>query len=51
MALTEFANGDLQGADRLGTKNQENIDRLMALCLATRENHSKVVKLFEEKNC
>ena len=30
MALTEFANGDLQGADRLGTKNQENIDRLMA---------------------
>jgi hypothetical protein len=32
------------------TKNQENIDRLTALCLAGRENDRKVVKLFKEKN-
>jgi len=36
--------------DRACTKNQENIDRLTAFCLAARENHRKVVKLFKEKN-
>jgi hypothetical protein len=38
------------GHHRLGTKNQENIDRLTALCLAVRKNHRKVVKLLKEKN-
>jgi len=32
------------------TKNQENIDRLTALCLTAEENHREVIKLFKEKN-
>ena len=33
------------------TKNQENIDKLTALCLAAQRNHGKVVKLLtRERN-
>jgi len=38
------------GHHLLGTKNQENIDRLTALCLAVRKNHERIVKLLKEKN-
>jgi ankyrin repeat protein len=48
LAAKNGYNGEL--LDRVCTKNQENIDRLTALCLAARENHRKVVKLFIEKN-